>query len=76
IEEARKVANELAKGNFEARSYEASGLETGQLNQSLNVLAENLNRITTTYEVQQERLETLIENMGSGLILINAKGDI
>ncbi|MBU9721152.1 MULTISPECIES: two-component system histidine kinase PnpS [Bacillaceae] len=76
IEEARKVANELAKGNFSARSFEGSNLETGQLNQSLNVLAENLDRITTTYEVQQERLETLIENMGSGLILINAKGDI
>ncbi|MBU9710632.1 two-component system histidine kinase PnpS [Evansella tamaricis] len=76
IEDARKVANELAKGNFSARTYEGNDTETGQLNQSLNVLAENLDRITQTYEVQKERLETLIENMGSGLILINSKGDI
>ncbi|UTW68888.1 hypothetical protein KHA80_16445 [Anaerobacillus sp. HL2] len=32
--------------------------------------------VTQTYQVQQERLETLIENIGSGLILINNKGEI
>lgn len=76
VEDARRVANELAKGNFHARTFEASNYETGELNRSINVLAENLQQITKTYENQQERLETLIENMGSGLILINTKGDI
>ncbi len=76
IEDARRVANELARGNFQARTYEALDAETGELNRSINVLAENLNQVTKTYESQQERLETLIENMGSGLILINEKGDI
>ncbi|WP_416151471.1 two-component system histidine kinase PnpS [Salipaludibacillus sp. HK11] len=76
IEDARRVATELAKGNFNARTFEGANLETGELNRSINVLAENLEQITQTYENQQERLETLIENMGSGLILINTKGDI
>ncbi len=76
VEDARRVANELAKGNFSARTFEGANLETGELNRSINVLAENLEQITQTYENQQERLETLIENMGSGLILINTKGDI
>lgn len=76
IEDARRVANELARGNFKARTYEGLHIETGELNRSINVLAENLEQITKTYENQQERLETLIENMGSGLILINSKGDI
>lgn len=76
IEDARRVANELARGNFSARTFEGANLETGELNRSINVLAENLEQITQTYENQQERLETLIENMGSGLILINTKGDI
>ncbi|SDZ54332.1 two-component system, OmpR family, phosphate regulon sensor histidine kinase PhoR [Evansella caseinilytica] len=76
IEDARRVATQLARGNFSARTYEGLPGETGQLNESLNILAENLEQISRTYEVQQERLETLIENMGSGLILINAKGDI
>lgn len=76
IEDARRVANELAKGNFSARTYEGTNFETGELNRSINVLAKNLMQITRTYESQQERLETLIENMGSGLILINDTGDI
>lgn len=76
IEDARNVANQLAKGNFSARTYEGVNLEVGELNRSINLLAENLEQITKTYEVQQDRLETLIENMGSGLLLINTKGDI
>ena len=76
IEDARKVANQLAEGNYSARTYEAKTRETGELNQSINVLAGNLERITKTYESQKERLETVIENMGSGLILIDEKGDI
>ncbi|WP_147803415.1 two-component system histidine kinase PnpS [Alkalicoccus halolimnae] len=76
IEDARRVANELARGNFKARTYEGLQVETGELNRSINVLAENLDQITKTYENQQERLETLIENMGSALLLINSKGDI
>ncbi|PRO64313.1 two-component system histidine kinase PnpS [Alkalicoccus urumqiensis] len=76
VEDARRVANELARGNFSARTYEGVDLEIGELNRSINVMAENLEQVTKTYENQQERLETLIENMGSGLILINAKGDI
>lgn len=76
IEDARRVANELAEGNFSARAYEGTSYETGELNRSINVLAKNLMQITQTYERQQERLETLIENMGSGLILINHTGDV
>lgn len=76
IEEATTVANQLAKGNFKARASGARNDETGQLNRSLNVLAQNLAEVTKTYEAQQVRLETLIENMGSGLILINYKGEI
>ncbi|MFN7250682.1 MAG: two-component system histidine kinase PnpS [Anaerobacillus sp.] len=76
IEEATTVANQLAKGNFKARATRGKNDETGQLSRSLNVLAQNLDEVTKTYQVQQERLETLIENMGSGLILINYKGEI
>ncbi|SES02640.1 two-component system histidine kinase PnpS [Salisediminibacterium halotolerans] len=76
IEDARRVANQLAKGNYRSRTYEGGRSETGELNRSLNMLAQNLTEITNTYESQKERLETLIENMGSGLILIDEKGTI
>ncbi|QNG60973.1 PAS domain-containing protein [Bacillus sp. PAMC26568] len=76
IESATKVAMELAKGNYKARTYEDHLDETGMLSQSINVLARNLQDMNRAQEMQQDRLQTLIENMGSGLILIDGRGYI
>ncbi|WP_270179551.1 two-component system histidine kinase PnpS [Alkalihalobacillus sp. CinArs1] len=76
LEGALKVANELASGNFKARTYEYKLDETGQFSHSLNILARNMENMTNSYEIQQNRLMTLIENMNSGLILIDVKGNI
>ena len=76
IEAATKVAIELANGNYQARTYENHLDETGMLSQSINTLARNLQDMTQTQEMQQDRLRTVIENMGSGLILIDRKGYI
>lgn len=76
IESATKVAIELAKGNYKARTYEDHLDETGMLSQSINILARNLQDMTRAQEMQQDRLQTLIENMGSGLILIDGRGYI
>jgi two-component system, OmpR family, phosphate regulon sensor histidine kinase PhoR len=46
------------------------------LSQSINILARNLQDMTRAQEMQQDRLQTLIENMGSGLILIDGRGYI
>jgi two-component system phosphate regulon sensor histidine kinase PhoR len=76
IEAATKVSMELAKGNYKARTYEHHLDETEMLSQSLNVLAKNLQDMVRTQEMQQDRLRTLIENMGSALILIDQRGYI
>ncbi|MCA1032018.1 PAS domain-containing protein [Bacillus timonensis] len=76
IDSATKVAIELAKGNYNARTYENQLNETGMLSQSINILARNLQEMTKTQQIQQDRLHTLIENMGSGLILIDGRGYI
>ncbi len=76
IESATKVAIELAKGNFKARTYETDLDETSALNRSINILARNLQDMTKAHEMQHDRLRTLIENMGSGLILIDGRGYI
>ncbi|RAK21270.1 two-component system phosphate regulon sensor histidine kinase PhoR [Anoxybacillus vitaminiphilus] len=76
IEAATKVAMELARGNYKARVYEDRHDETGMLSQSINILARNLQDMTRTQEMQKDRLRTLIENMGSGLILIDSRGYI
>ncbi|MFC3883205.1 two-component system histidine kinase PnpS [Bacillus songklensis] len=76
IESATQVAMELAKGNYKARTYEDYVDETGMLSQAINMLARNLQDLISTQEMQQDRLRTLIENMGSGLILIDSRGYI
>lgn len=76
IESATNVAIELAKGNYRARTYEEHIDETGLLSSSINILAKNLQDMMKAKEMQQDRLTTLIENMGNGLILIDKRGYI
>lgn len=76
IESATNVAIELAKGNYRARTTVDQMDETGMLGTSINMLAENLQELVKTQEMQQDRLTALIENMGAGLILIDSRGYI
>ena len=74
IESATNVAIELAKGNYRARTYEDQLDETTMLSTSINILARNLQEMVNSQEMQQNRLTTLIENMGSALLLIDHRG--
>ncbi|MGI8316818.1 two-component system histidine kinase PnpS [Halobacillus mangrovi] len=76
IRAASNVANELAKGNYKARTYEGHFGEAGQLSQSINILARNLQDMTSTKGMQENQLEAVINNMGNGLVLIDEKGYI
>lgn len=76
IEAATNTAIELAKGNFRARTYEDPSEETRVLSSSINVLARNLQEMEISQETQEHRLLTLIENIGSGVLLIDSKGYI
>ncbi|MFL6558007.1 MAG: two-component system histidine kinase PnpS, partial [Bacillus sp. (in: firmicutes)] len=76
IEAATEVAIELANGNYRARTKVNRLDETGMLGSSINMLAENLQELIKTKEMQQDRLSALIENMGAGLVLIDSRGYI
>lgn len=76
IEAATHTAIELAKGNYQVRTYENPTDETKMLSTSINILARNLQEMETSREMQQDRLSTLIENIGSGVLLIDSKGYI
>ncbi|MEH7222992.1 ATP-binding protein [Bacillus sp. JJ1566] len=76
IDAATKAVKELAKGDYRARTYEDPITATGLLGQSINIVARNIEEMTKSYEMQHDRLHTLIENMGSGLLLIDSKGYI
>lgn len=76
IRSASQVARQLAEGNYNARTYETQYGETGQLTNSINLLARNLYEMNLQREIQNDRLMAVVENMDSGLILINEKGYI
>jgi len=76
IESATNTAIELAKGNYRARTYEDLIDETGMLSASINILARNLQETVKSQEMHRDRLMVLIENMGSGLLLIDSRGYI
>lgn len=76
IEDITQVAIELSKGNYKARTYTESNEMTTMLSQAMNVLAKNLQEITMQQEMQQDRLNTLIHNIGSGVVLINSRGHV
>ncbi|QHE53224.1 two-component system histidine kinase PnpS [Pontibacillus sp. HMF3514] len=76
IRSASGVADELAKGNYRARTYEGNFGEAEKLTTSINVLARNLQEMTMQKQMQKDRLEAVISNMGNGLMLIDEKGYI
>lgn len=76
IDNVMMTAYELTKGNYRARAYEITGSPTLRLSKAMNDLARSLQDIMIVREIEQERLKTLIENMGSALIMIGREGDI
>lgn len=71
-----KTAFELAKGNYRARAFANGPRIVVELRNSINILARNLQDITKTRMIEEERLKTLIENMGSALMMIDREGNI
>ncbi|MGN7478107.1 two-component system histidine kinase PnpS [Solibacillus silvestris] len=71
-----KTARELSKGNYRARAFANGPRTIVELRNSINILARNLQDITKTRAIEEERLKTLIENMGSALMMIDREGNI
>ncbi len=74
IEHLTETAMELARGNYRIRAFEDDFSGMSALSNSLNILARNLHDISVMRETEKERLKTLIENMGSALIMIDRNG--
>lgn len=71
-----RTARELAIGNYRARAFANGPKTVVELRNSINILARNLQDITKTREIEEERLKTLIENMGSALMMIDREGQV
>ena len=74
IEHLTETAMELARGNYRIRAYEDEFSGMAKLSTSINILARNLHDISVMRETEKERLKTLIENMGSALMMIDRNG--
>ncbi|WP_153464748.1 MULTISPECIES: two-component system histidine kinase PnpS [Sediminibacillus] len=74
IQSAARVADELVQGNYKARTYVSYFGEAGKLSNSINVLARSLQQITLQERMQENQMSTVIDNMESGLMLIDEKG--
>ncbi|MEK4627657.1 MAG: two-component system histidine kinase PnpS [Solibacillus sp.] len=71
-----RTAIELSKGNYRARAFANGPKTVVELRNSINILARNLQDITKTRVIEEERLKTLIENMGSALMMIDREGQV
>lgn len=74
IEHLTETAMELARGNYRIRAFEDDFSGMSKLSNSINILARNLHDISVMRETEKEQLKTLIENMGSALIMIDRNG--
>ncbi|WP_163538137.1 HAMP domain-containing sensor histidine kinase [Gracilibacillus sp. YIM 98692] len=74
IRAASNVTNELVKGNYNVRTYVKPYGEAQKLSNSINVLARNLQEMSIQEKMQGSQWKTVINNMESGLMLIDERG--
>ncbi|MDL4840656.1 two-component system histidine kinase PnpS [Aquibacillus rhizosphaerae] len=74
VQSSAMVANELVKGNYKARTYVNHFGDAGKLSNAINVLARSLQEMTIQEKMQGSQLRTVIDNMESGLMLIDERG--
>lgn len=76
IEKATGTIEKIKDGNYQAR-FHANGNKTLlNLSDNINKLARNLSDFSLQEQIQSEQLSTLIDNTGSGLVLLDEKGYI
>ncbi|MRH42886.1 PAS domain-containing protein [Aquibacillus halophilus] len=74
VRSAARVAEQLVKGNYKARTYVSHYGEAGKLSNTVNALARSLQEMTIQERMQGNQLRTVIDNMESGLMLIDERG--
>ncbi|GAA0288388.1 two-component system phosphate regulon sensor histidine kinase PhoR [Gracilibacillus halotolerans] len=74
IKAAAIATNELAKGNYKVRTYVKSYGEAHDLSNAINQLARDLQEIVIHEKIQGIQWETVINNMESGIMLIDERG--
>jgi two-component system, OmpR family, phosphate regulon sensor histidine kinase PhoR len=76
LEAITKVAVQITQQNYDARVKVHSHDEIGQLGQALNRMADSLQEQMNTIRENEGRLQNVLENMISGVLMIDQSGCI
>ncbi len=71
-----RAAMEMADGNFDFRVPVKSRDEVGQLSGTFNHLAEKLQMTVEELQQEKEKLESILNGMGEGVLAVDINGEI
>jgi len=76
IEKLTQVTQSLAAGNISSRVPVDSSNELGQLSHNFNLMADRIQEQIDTISEEHRRSETILKNMGEGVLLVNGVSEI
>ncbi len=76
IRRVTTTALQLAEGDYLARTTLSIDTESNELAVAINKIAHNLQQMSSLRLMEKERLNTLIESMGSGLLMFGREGSV
>ena len=76
IDDVTTAANKIAQGNFLVRTPVSEPYHWNELSIAINKIAQTMQEMSTLRGMEKERLKTLIESMGSGLLMFGREGAI
>ncbi|MCE2413622.1 HAMP domain-containing protein [Candidatus Poribacteria bacterium] len=76
IEKLTQVTQSLAAGNITSRVPVDSSNELGQLSHNFNLMADRIQEQIDTISEEHRRSETILTNMGEGVLLVNGASEI
>lgn len=76
VKDTAEVALKMASGDLSVRAEEKGTSETIRLAKSFNTLADNLQKTIDNLTIEKNRLKTVIDGIGEGIISTNNEGVI
>ncbi|WOV83196.1 ATP-binding protein [Sporosarcina jeotgali] len=76
VDELTLVARKLASGDYKARTSVSEFKDLGDLAVSINQIARNGQETQIVRSMEKERLKTLIESIGSSLLMLGRGGSV
>lgn len=76
IEKLTEMTQSLAAGNINSRVPVDSRNELGQLSHNFNLMADRIQEQIDTFSEEHRRSETILTNMGEGVLLVNGASEM